>query len=194
MLAKKEGKLVICSIHMPRETIIELFDSIILMSEGTVLWTGPSNAAIDHFASLGFVCPKNTNPADFFLDIISVDKRTPEQLAASTARYEVLKAAWEKHSAQFAYDPSEDVPCEQVLPDRNLSYFQEIAVLSSRAFKNTYRNPGVAYASAGQTIVLTLLIGLVFFRLGYSVQDVQSRSGVLFFSVINQTFGAMMPG
>jgi hypothetical protein len=66
-------------------------------------------------------------------------------------------------------------------------------VLTSRAFKNTYRDPSVVAASLGQTFVLVLLIGLVFFRLGYSVQDVQSRAGVLFFTVINQTFGAMMP-
>lgn len=192
-LAKKEGKLIICSIHMPRETILDLFDNIILMSQGQIVWHGPPAAAVDHFAKLGFQCPQNTNPADFFLDLISVDKRTPEALAESQARFEVLSSAWSKIAANTSYAPSDEVPCDEVMPSRNLNYFQEVAVLTDRAFKNTYRNPAVVYATLGQTIVLTLLIGLVFFRLGYDVQDVQSRSGVLFFTVINQTFGAMMP-
>ncbi|KAI9003965.1 P-loop containing nucleoside triphosphate hydrolase protein [Hyaloraphidium curvatum] len=192
-LAKKEGKLIICSIHMPRETILDLFDNIILMSQGSIVWHGPPSDALDHFSKLGFSCPKNTNPADYFLDLISVDKRTPEALAESTARYEVLSKAWNDVSAGISYEPSDEVPCEEVSEGRNNNYFTEVAVLTDRAFKNTYRNPAVAYATIGQTVVLVLLVGLVFFRLGYSVQDVQSRAGVLFFTLINGTFLSMMP-
>jgi ABC-type multidrug transport system ATPase subunit len=111
-LAKTERKLVICSIHMPRETILNLFDNIILMSQGTIVWFGPADAAVTHFASLGFQCPPNTNPADFFLDIISVDKRTPELELQSTSRFETLSAGWAKVSAGVSVEPSDEVPCK----------------------------------------------------------------------------------
>ena len=38
---------------------------------GRVAFLGPTEAALDHFCSLGYRCPPLTNPAEFLIDLVS---------------------------------------------------------------------------------------------------------------------------
>ena len=49
---------------------------------------GMTSAARFIFAALGEPVPKDFNPADHFLDVISIDYRSPEQTVATKARIE----------------------------------------------------------------------------------------------------------
>jgi hypothetical protein len=44
-------------------------------SGGRVAYFGPRDEMISYFGSIGLECPIYTNPADFAIDIISVDNR-----------------------------------------------------------------------------------------------------------------------
>jgi ABC-type multidrug transport system ATPase subunit len=70
------GRTVVCTIHQPRSSIFKLFDQLLLISEGRMLYIGDSQLAVDYFASMSFNCPALTNPADFFMDITSMDRRS----------------------------------------------------------------------------------------------------------------------
>jgi hypothetical protein len=35
-----------------------MFDDVVLMSDGEVVYSGAADAMVDHFASLGHACPK----------------------------------------------------------------------------------------------------------------------------------------
>lgn len=48
-----------------------MFDDILLLSGGRVVYHGVSNNAKRYFEQLGYSCPDNTNPADWFIDLIS---------------------------------------------------------------------------------------------------------------------------
>lgn len=69
-------KSVILSIHQPRYDIFSSFDDIVLLNGGELVWCGSSDKMLSHFAALGFVCPDHANPADFILDISSIDVRS----------------------------------------------------------------------------------------------------------------------
>jgi len=77
-LAKNDGRTIICTIHQPRSNIFSLFDMLLLLSEGQVVYFGPASNAISYFSKLNFVCPNFANPADYLLDISSIDSRTEE--------------------------------------------------------------------------------------------------------------------
>lgn len=47
-----EGKTVVCSIHQPRSSIFSMFDDLLLLSEGEVIYSGPAKGIISHFESL----------------------------------------------------------------------------------------------------------------------------------------------
>jgi ATP-binding cassette subfamily G (WHITE) protein 2 len=66
-----KGCTVAMSIHQPRFSIFKLLDHVILLSDGVIIYQGPTMGVIDHFASVGFVCEANNNPADFMFDALS---------------------------------------------------------------------------------------------------------------------------
>jgi ATP-binding cassette subfamily G (WHITE) protein 8 (sterolin 2) len=66
-------RTVILSIHQPRYDIFACIDEVTLLSRGDLIWSGPVSEMLNHFSHLGFACPKLTNPADFILDLSSLD-------------------------------------------------------------------------------------------------------------------------
>lgn len=67
------GRTVVVSIHQPRYDVFALLDDVILLSRGHLVWAGSSGDMLKHFGALGCPCPALTNPADFILDISSID-------------------------------------------------------------------------------------------------------------------------
>lgn len=65
-LARDYHRSVILTIHQPRSNIYALFDQLILLSKGRLVYSGPAQQpVIDHFASLGYACPLGFNIADY---------------------------------------------------------------------------------------------------------------------------------
>ncbi|KAK3754262.1 hypothetical protein RRG08_050926 [Elysia crispata] len=69
----EKGRNIIFSIHQPRYSIFRLFDSLMLLSHGHVVYHGLSSKALDHFSAIGYECEEHNNPPDFFLDVINGD-------------------------------------------------------------------------------------------------------------------------
>ncbi|KAJ3297942.1 hypothetical protein HK104_011342 [Borealophlyctis nickersoniae] len=69
-LARNYQRTVIFTIHQPRSNIYALFDKLVLLAKGKMVYSGPAQqAVIDHFANLGFVCPLGFNIADYLVDL-----------------------------------------------------------------------------------------------------------------------------
>lgn len=69
----REGRTIVCSIHQPSPEVFDRFDKLLLLSRGQVMYVGPAKAAIRFFDSLGITVPRDSNPADFFLDQLNDD-------------------------------------------------------------------------------------------------------------------------
>lgn len=59
----------VISLLQPAPETYELFDDIILLCEGQIVYQGPRDAALDFFAFMGFRCPKRKNVADFLQEV-----------------------------------------------------------------------------------------------------------------------------
>ncbi|KAI8004113.1 Pleiotropic drug resistance protein 3 [Camellia lanceoleosa] len=55
----------------PAPETFELFDDLILMAEGKILYHGPRSHALQYFEECGFKCPKRKGAADFLQEVIS---------------------------------------------------------------------------------------------------------------------------
>lgn len=65
-LARNYHRSVIFTIHQPRSNIYALFDHLILLSKGRLVYSGHAQQpAIEHFAKLGYECPVGFNVADY---------------------------------------------------------------------------------------------------------------------------------
>ncbi|OWZ19968.1 ABC transporter [Phytophthora megakarya] len=68
-LAKKFRKTVVISLLQPSPEVFALFDDVMILNAGHLMYHGPCEEALNYFESLGFKCPPSRDVADFLLDI-----------------------------------------------------------------------------------------------------------------------------
>ena len=66
---RKKG--VVYTIHQPRSNIVKIFENLLLISRGRVVWNGPARGAREFLERLTYPCEPDTNPADYFLDVVA---------------------------------------------------------------------------------------------------------------------------
>ncbi|GFF50054.1 uncharacterized ABC transporter ATP-binding protein/permease YOL075C [Aspergillus udagawae] len=183
----EDGRTVIVSIHAPRSEIWSLFDNVILLARGSVLYSGPLRDSLSHFEACGHVLPPFVNPAEFLIDLAAIDNRTESLEAASMARVELLKAAWKSRS-------SDRKQIEQPRPERKTSmrsgavtpinkaasFHQQFRVLTSRTFTTTIRDPLGMAGSLLEAVGMAVINGWIFLQLDESQAGIRSRQGSLY--------------
>jgi len=70
-LAIDDNMIVISSIHQPRSNIFQLFDRLVLLKSGEIIFAGNTANVVPYFSSIGYDIPSMTNPADWLLDILT---------------------------------------------------------------------------------------------------------------------------
>ena len=64
-LARDYHRTVVFTIHQPRSNIVSLFDQLIVLARGRVVYAGESDKVTDYLAEIGHPCPLGFNVADF---------------------------------------------------------------------------------------------------------------------------------
>uniref|UniRef100_A0A0G4I3J0 AAA+ ATPase domain-containing protein n=1 Tax=Chromera velia CCMP2878 TaxID=1169474 RepID=A0A0G4I3J0_9ALVE len=75
------GRTVVATIHQPSSEIYAMFDKVMLLAEGRLVFFGDRDAALSHFQSQGLECPVYTNPADFYIRTLAVPFGDTEKAA-----------------------------------------------------------------------------------------------------------------
>ena len=60
------------SLLQPAPETYNLFDDIILLSDGKIVYQGPCENVLEFFESMGFKCPERKGVADFLQEVIPV--------------------------------------------------------------------------------------------------------------------------
>jgi ABC-type multidrug transport system ATPase subunit len=63
------GGTAVISLLQPAPETYELFDDIILLSDGQVVYNGPREQVLEFFESAGFRCPERKGVADFLQEV-----------------------------------------------------------------------------------------------------------------------------
>lgn len=72
-LARKDGRTVISTIHQPNSDIFEMFDRLMLLARGRIIYFNEARLSVDYFGSIGSQCPDLSNPADYFMGMMSIE-------------------------------------------------------------------------------------------------------------------------
>jgi ABC-type multidrug transport system ATPase subunit len=210
--ARRCPTTVICSIHQPRADVFSLFDSILLLSKGGhAVYCGPTKAMYEYFEKLSYVCPSDSNPADYFVDISSIDPTKPKhEIAREVEKLQVLVDAFHRSNNQQQWQtaqPNKSVESNSILPPPplftssmssyassafphphsssgtsvyNSSWPLQIYHLTSRFFLNNLRSQGNLLGSLLQSLSLGLIIMGIFWNLEDSLEDIESRNGLMY--------------
>jgi ABC-type multidrug transport system ATPase subunit len=186
----QEGRTVIASIHAPRSEIWRLFDNVILLARGSVLYSGSSSESLPYFEQYGHVLPSFVNPAEFLIDLAAIDNRTEALEAASLARVDFLRSSWtskwktEKGMKGTSKDDNkskkqtgavQNTPMAKAVP-----FHQQFRVLTSRTFKTTIRDPMGVAGSLLEAVGMAVINGWIFLQLDESQAGIRSRQGSLY--------------
>ena len=193
------GRIVITVIHQPRSSIFNMFDRLMLLSEGKVMYSGLSGDAVSYFGGLGFNCPEAYNPADFFLDLLSLDTRTIESEKETSERINLLGNSWE--------DKSKSIILKTITSGGGMTNVTLIGAGGDKDYKKIIRNSSllawrsfIEQTRDFKTIFIksiiisffSLLIGGIFSNIGHDQESIQNRKGLLFFISINLAFGTLI--
>lgn len=189
----RQGKLIVLSIHQPRSDIAKLLDKTALISQGQVVYFGPSGGLVPYFTHLGFPCPTYANPLDTYIDIISIDRRNTEQHRITTRRVRDLHDAYqasdlladnkikvreqvEKRTSALAISGS-DIRIESP------GWFRIFSTIISRMNVNLLRD---RLALVSRCLLLPFFVPFIVLFLGHlkhNQSSIQDRIGLLYQSV-----------
>eukprot|EP00420_Gonyaulax_spinifera_P020672 CAMPEP_0197910074 /NCGR_PEP_ID=MMETSP1439-20131203/70204_1 /TAXON_ID=66791 /ORGANISM="Gonyaulax spinifera, Strain CCMP409" /LENGTH=619 /DNA_ID=CAMNT_0043531693 /DNA_START=30 /DNA_END=1889 /DNA_ORIENTATION=- len=183
---------VLCTIHQPSSEIFLLFDVAIFLAAGRVAYQGPPSGIRPHFEQLGLVCPAEYNPADFVM--FRIEQADEEQLERFTTKEKEARAT-------VKHELDAQTPLPSATPTKG--FFVELLELTKREARKTLRDKATLGARFGSTIFLTIIFGLIFFRIGdenlnttfvdRTYYDFQSHAGATTMLGISGMFGAAQP-
>ena len=72
-LAWDERKTIITSIHQPSLAVFFVFDVLMLLADGKVVYLSTPNGSLEYTRDMGLECPGGYNAADHHMDLLKVD-------------------------------------------------------------------------------------------------------------------------
>jgi len=195
----QKGRTIVLTIHQPRSNIFQLFDRLLLLVKGKLVYFGEAQDAVPYFAKLGYEMPPNYNPADYLLDLLSVTS-SDEELSQEVIEQDEKRV----QNIIDSYTPNtqDEVILSDEMKKTNLKHYlgypstwlTQFWIIFLRSYQVIRRNTVLTLVRFIQTIVLAVIVGLIFLRLGYTQVNVQDRAGVLFFIMLNQMMNSLMTG
>ncbi|KAJ8598608.1 hypothetical protein CTAYLR_001713 [Chrysophaeum taylorii] len=177
-------RVVIASMHQPRSAIYKSLDALcVLGAGGRVAFFGTQETAAIHFSDAGFAIPPNYNPADWMLDVVSLDFRDPSKLAASRA---AVAAVCDLHAHQWVPMVSKHKPAQE--EKKKQDNWIAFRLLAARCWRERTRDKAALCFRWSMNTFFSFMFGLVYFQLGNNQTSIQNRQGILFFVAMNVAF------
>jgi ATP-binding cassette, subfamily G (WHITE), eye pigment precursor transporter len=200
----REGRTIIYTIHQPSSEIVQMFDKALVLGRGRTVYFGPQSRMLPYFAKMGFECPSWENEADFVMQVVHGDVQTYEDKVtqgetgdnyahADGQAVKLNEAYLESDLARSALKAQESPAAVNREKVKNKpGFFKQVYHVAGRQLMNLIREPSSIRAGLAQTIFISLIMGLVYLRLGFTQADLQNRTGALFFSAVFVMFGGLL--
>ncbi|KAJ5683959.1 uncharacterized protein N7477_000304 [Penicillium maclennaniae] len=175
-----EGRTLIMTIHQSRSDLFHHFSQVLLLARGGYpVYAGHGQQMLPHFAALGHECPKTTNPADFVLDLITVDLQQEDREALTRQRVQHLINNWSESTPVLGRASSRIATPAELgsLRRKMLPFVITFPIVLRRSFINFWRQPPLVMARSMQVLGIGIIMALFFAPLKNDYAAVQSRMG-----------------
>ncbi|KAI3523836.1 hypothetical protein L1887_02277 [Cichorium endivia] len=197
---------MVISLLQPDPETYKLFDDVILMSEGQIVYQGPSQNVLEFFEWMGFKCPERKGVADFLQEVTS--KKDQEQYwfkVDEPYRFitipEFSQAFKSFHIGQklerdicIPYDKSKTHPDALVKEKYGISNLELLKACFDREWLLSKRNSLLYIFKTFQLTFMSLVGMAMFFRTEMHVGNMEDGGkffGALFFGLLIVMFNGM---
>ncbi|KAG8075522.1 hypothetical protein GUJ93_ZPchr0006g42509 [Zizania palustris] len=194
---------ILMSLLQPAPETYELFDDIILLSEGQIVYQGPREYVLEFFESCGFRCPERKGTADFLQEVTS--KKDQEQYWADKHRpYRYISVSefaqrFKRFHVGLQLENHLSVPFDKTRSHQAAVVFSKHSMSTAKLLKASFdkewllikRNSFVYIFKTIQLIIVALIASTVFLRTQMhtrSLDDGFVYIGALLFSLIVNMF------
>ncbi|KAL2608805.1 hypothetical protein R1flu_027378 [Riccia fluitans] len=194
---------LVISLLQPAPETYDLFDDVVLLSEGQVVYHGPRENILEFFESCGYKCPERKGVADFLQEVTSrkdqeqywADKSKPyryttvKEFVTAFANFHVGQELAQQLSVPF--DKSKSMPGAVSFKKYSVSQLDLLKACFDKEVLLFKRNAFVSYFKAFQISVMAFIAFTVYFRTELSrntIEDAQTYAGALFYGVVNILF------
>ncbi|CAI5977492.1 unnamed protein product [Closterium sp. NIES-64] len=188
----------------PAPETFALFDDVLLLAEGHVVYHGPREGVMGLFRSLGFDCPPRKGIADFLLEVTSakdqaqywVDKSQPHEFMAAGDMAAAFRHSTlgKQRQAELAtpFQPTESSTSALETAPYALSPTQMLTAVFAREWLLMRRNALLYMALIMQVIFTSLMSSTVFLytQRAITAKDGNIYLGVLFLGITMMLFNA----
>nr|XP_024391802.1 ABC transporter G family member 36-like isoform X3 [Physcomitrium patens] len=195
---------VVISLLQPAPETFELFDDIILLSEGQCVYHGPREHVMEFFESCGFKCPERKGIADFLQEVTS--PKDQEQYWADTHRpYRYISVRefaelFKSFHVGASMMQELSVPFPKEKSHRAALAQKKYAVNRKELFKTNFnkelllfkRNSIITIFKTMQVVVAAFISMTVFFRTRLDHETIDDASIYLsaaFYAIVSIMFG-----
>ncbi|CAL1385159.1 unnamed protein product [Linum trigynum] len=197
------------SLLQPTPECYQLFDDVLLLSQGRIVYHGRREDALRFFHHLGFTCPRSKNVPDFLHEVISKkDQRQYWARDCQPYRYFTVKEFAEAYRSFSTGEEMREEELSQPFDDKKeehraagLSFLKHgasewelLKACISREFMLMKRNSYVYVFKILQLIIMAVVIGTLFLRTEMKREtaiDGLIYMGAMFFIVIMILFNGM---
>ncbi|KAK1273115.1 putative pleiotropic drug resistance protein 7 [Acorus gramineus] len=193
------GGTALISLLQPAPETYDLFDDIILLSDGHIVYQGPCENVLEFFESMGFKCPERKGAADFLQEVTSrkdqhqywVRQEEPyryvpvKEFADAFQAFHIGRRLNEELATPF--DKSKSHPAALTTSRYGASNKELLKALIWREYLLMKRNSFAYVFKAVQLTVIAFITMTVFLRTKMhhdSVTDGSIYMGALFFAII----------
>ncbi|CAD6254534.1 unnamed protein product [Miscanthus lutarioriparius] len=195
-LARKGSRTVVLSVHQPSSRVYRMFDSVLLLAEGSCLYFGAGRDSMDYFASVGFAPGFHVNPADFMLDLANgfaqADYNVTAEAGGNNVKQSLISSynkvlaprvkasivAGEPHAQNGAAGEPQVPPPAESCSGFGTSWCNQFTILLRRSLKER-RHETFTSLRIFQIMAPALVAGAMWWR--STPLAVQDRLGLLFF-------------
>ncbi|PWZ33465.1 ABC transporter G family member 36 [Zea mays] len=193
------GGTAVISLLQPAPETYNLFDDIILLSDGQVVYQGPREEVLEFFESVGFRCPERKGVADFLQEVTSKKDQKqywarPNEPYRFVAVKEFATAFKSSHTGRsitnelaVPFDKSKSHPAALTTTRYGVSGKELLKANIDREILLMKRNSFVYMFRTFQLMLMSIIAMTLFFRTKMkhgTVNDGGLYMGALFFGVL----------
>ncbi|RYP54444.1 hypothetical protein DL768_000750 [Monosporascus sp. mg162] len=212
------GTTALVSIYQAPQSAYDLFDKAIVLYEGRQIFFGRADEAKRYFINLGFECPARQTTPDFLTSMTSPQERvvrpgfegkvprTSDDFAQAwknSAEYKALQAEIETYKQEHPINgPDAEAfrdsrRAQQARSQRPkspyiLSYWQQVKLCLWRAWQRLMGDPSITVGQLVGNIIMSLIIGSVFYDLPPDTTSFFQRGALLFFACLMNAFSSAL--
>jgi ABC-type multidrug transport system ATPase subunit len=184
----RAGQAIVCTIHQPSSVLIQQFDMVLALNPGgNTFYFGPigenGKDVTEYFANRGAHCPPGKNVAEFILETAARPHKREdgtkidwnEEWRNSEQAERVIEEIDGLKRTRSAATEANQGAKKSAHKEYAASTWTQTVELTKRMFRQYWRDPSYLYGKFFVAVIIGIFNGFTFWKLGYSVQDMQNR-------------------